>query len=135
MCIYINIYVHMDVASVSPRQLWFSVGSALVLLSGSVLVQFWFRELKLIFPIVQFRLVQLWFSFVWYDCLRLSFVSVRPHVFFLWPELPWFSFVFIIHSFVFSVHINFTVCTETSLLHPVKPTRTQVLLSSWFFWV
>ena len=53
VCIYI--YMHMDVALVFPRQLWFSVGSALVLLSGSVLVQFWFREFSLIFYIVQIR--------------------------------------------------------------------------------
>ena len=52
---HIYIYVYIDVALVFPRQIWVSVGSALVLLSGSVLVQFRFREFKLIFSIVQFR--------------------------------------------------------------------------------
>ena len=123
-----------------PQFLRVSFGSVLVQLWCCYPVQFWFSfgsvSLVLFFTLCKSgsALVQFWFSFVWYDCLRFSFVSVRPHVF-LWPELPWFSFVFIIHSFFFSGHINFTVCTETSLLHPVKPTRIQVLLSSGFFWV
>ena len=72
-----------------PVFLRVSFGSVLVQLWCCYLVQLWFSfgsaSCALIFPWFSLgsALVQLWFSFLWHDFLRVSFGSGRPHFVFV----------------------------------------------------